>query len=113
MFLARDLIDLGVPEPVVLAEPTVLKALWVAESVLLPEQGQGDTGAAQLGVSPCPVRHWALLAGNRRRWREQRSFQFNVRQCRGPSQPVGSKAIEVITDSGSLDLQADRNLAGR
>ncbi len=96
-----------------LAEPAVLVALRMAESILLPEQGQCHAGAAQFGVSPCPVRHRALLAGNRRRWREQRSFQFNVRQCRGPGQPVGSKAIEVITDSGSPDLQADRDLAGR
>ena len=44
-FLAHDHIDLGRPEPVVLAEPAVLEALLMGESVLLPEQGQGDAGA--------------------------------------------------------------------
>jgi len=68
MSLAHDHINLGGPEPVVLAEPAVLEALRVAEPILLPEQGQGDAGAAQLRVSPCPVRHRTLIAsGNRHR----------------------------------------------
>ena len=46
MFLAHDHVDLGRPEPVMLAEPAVLEALRMGESVLLPEQGQGDAGTA-------------------------------------------------------------------
>lgn len=46
MFLAHDHVDLGRPEAVVLAEPAVLEALGMGESVLLPEQGQGYAGAA-------------------------------------------------------------------
>lgn len=46
MLLAHDHINLGGPEAVVLAEPAVLEALRMGESVLLPEQGQGYAGAA-------------------------------------------------------------------
>jgi hypothetical protein len=52
MFLAHDHIDLCGPEAVVLAEPAVLKALWMGESIFLPEQGQSNAGAMQLGVYP-------------------------------------------------------------
>ncbi len=45
MFLAHDHVDLGGPEAVVLAEPAVLEALRVSESILLPEQSQGYAGA--------------------------------------------------------------------
>ncbi|MNN07898.1 hypothetical protein D3C81_1207340 [compost metagenome] len=46
MLLAHDHIDLGGPKAIVLAEPAVLEALRMAESILLPEQGQRHTGAA-------------------------------------------------------------------
>jgi hypothetical protein len=61
MFLTHDHIDLACPYTVMLAVPTVLEAFGVAEAILLPEQGQGDAGAAQFGMSPSPVRHWALI----------------------------------------------------
>ena len=112
MLLAHDHIDLGSPETVALAE-AVLKTLRLTELVLLPEQGQGDTGATQLGVSPCPVGHWTLITGNRRRWRKQTSLQLGVGQHRGPSQAADSKAIEVVTDGGSPDLQAGEYLTSR
>lgn len=43
---AHDHSNLRGPEAVVLAEPAVLEALRVTESVLLPKQGQGDAGTA-------------------------------------------------------------------
>src|SRR3989344_1979913 len=46
VLLAHDHVDLGGPEAVVLAEPAVLEALRVGESVFLPKQGQSYAGAA-------------------------------------------------------------------
>ncbi|MCY1248407.1 hypothetical protein D9M72_618340 [compost metagenome] len=80
MFLAHDHVDLGGPEAVVLAEPAVLKALRMSESVLLPEQSQSHAGAAQLGMRPSPIRHRPLIAGNCWCWRKQASLQLGVRQ---------------------------------
>ncbi|RML48258.1 hypothetical protein ALQ97_01818 [Pseudomonas savastanoi pv. glycinea] len=80
VFLAHDHIDLGGPEAVVLAEPAVLKALRVGESIFLPEQRQGDAGTAQLSVYPRPVRHRPLIAWHGWSWREQKPLQLGIGQ---------------------------------
>lgn len=113
MFLAHDHVDLGRPEPVVLAEPAVLEALRMSESVLLPKQGQGYAGAAQLGVDMSPVRYRTLITGDSGRRRKKMPLQLGVSQRRRPDKTAGSKAIEVLTDAGSTYLQADSDLAGR
>ncbi|MNL09405.1 hypothetical protein D3C87_1301650 [compost metagenome] len=111
MFLTHDHVDLGGPEAVVLAEPAVLEALRMGESVLLPEQGQGYAGAAQLSMRPCPIRHRTLIAWNRRCWREQTSLQFGVRQRRRPSQPASVETVQVIAGTAAADAQAGGNFA--
>ncbi|OSN64552.1 hypothetical protein BV351_05600 [Pseudomonas syringae pv. actinidiae] len=113
VFLAHDHIDLGGPEAVVLAEPAVLEALRVSESIFLPEQGQSDAGTAQLGMDMSPVRHRTLITGHIGRRRKKMPLQLGVGQHRRPGQAAGSKAIEVFTDAGSTYLQAGSNLAGR
>ncbi|OSR47369.1 hypothetical protein BV324_05638 [Pseudomonas syringae pv. actinidiae] len=80
VFLAHDHIDLGGPEAVVLAEPAVLKALRVGESIFLPEQRQGDAGAARLSVYPRPVRHRPLIAWHGWSWWEQKPLQLGIGQ---------------------------------
>jgi len=111
MLLAHDDVDLGGPEPVVLAEPAVLVALWMGQAIFLPEQGQGDAGATHLSVSQRPVGHWTLITGNRRRWREQMPLQFSVRQFRWPSQPAGVEAMQIITGTAAADAKASGDLA--
>lgn len=70
----RRHIDLGGPEAVVLAEPAVLEALWLSESIFLPEQRQGYAGTAQLGVYPrqSGIGRWSVgtgtAGGNSRRF---------------------------------------------
>jgi hypothetical protein len=113
MFLAHDHVDLGGPEAVVLAEPAVLEALRVSESVLLPKQSQRYAGAAQLGVDMSPVRYRTLITGDSGRRRKKMPLQLGVSQRRGPGKAAGSKAIEVLTDASSTYLQADSDLAGR
>lgn len=90
VFLTHDHVDLGGPEAVVLAEPAVLKTLRVSESIFLPEQGQGYAGAAQLGVYPCPVGHWALVGRHRHCWWKQPSIQLSVRNIDGPLKPLAA-----------------------
>ncbi len=53
--LAHDHIQLALPGPVVIAEPTVLVALGMGRSVLLPEQEQGDAFELELTVNNEPV----------------------------------------------------------
>ena len=113
MFLAHDHVDLGGPEPVVLAEPAVLEALRMGESIFLPKQGQGYAGAAQLCVDMSPVRHRTLIAGDVGWWRKKTLLQLRLARRTRPSQPAGSKAIEVLTDSCATHLQADSDLASR
>ncbi|MNR59257.1 hypothetical protein D3C85_1804720 [compost metagenome] len=55
VLLAHYHVQLALPGPVVFAEPAVLKALRLAQAVLLPEQRQGHPGAAQFGMPPCPL----------------------------------------------------------
>jgi len=55
VFLAHDHVDAPLPGAVVLAEPGVGVAVGVAGAVLLPEQGQGDVLAGELGVHGRPV----------------------------------------------------------
>ncbi|RMW01988.1 hypothetical protein ALO99_200118 [Pseudomonas coronafaciens pv. porri] len=96
MLLAHDHVDLGGPKAVVLAEPAVLEALRVSESIFLPEQGQSDAGAAQLRVYPCPVRHWALVDRHWHcRWK-QPSIQLRVRNIDGPLKPTGGEPAKII-----------------
>ncbi|MNG19155.1 hypothetical protein D3C84_1032870 [compost metagenome] len=111
MFLAHDHVDLGGPEAVVLAEPAVLEALRMAEPILLPEQSQSHAGAAQFCVNMSPVGHRPLLAGNRRRWREQTAFQFSVRQRRRPGQPASVEAMQVVAGAATADAKAGGDLA--
>ncbi|OSN44037.1 hypothetical protein BV346_05405 [Pseudomonas syringae pv. actinidiae] len=113
MLLAHDHVDLGGPKAVMLAEPAVLEALRVSESIFLPEQGQSDAGTAQLGMDMSPVRHRTLITGHIGRRRKKMPLQLGVGQHRRPGQAAGSKAIEVFTDAGSTYLQAGSNLAGR
>ncbi len=113
MFLAHDHVDLGGPEAVVLAEPAVLEALRLSESILLPEQRQGYAGTAQLGMDMSPVRHRTLITGHSGWRRKKMPLQLGVGQHRRPSQAAGSKTIELFTDAGSTYLQAGSNLAGR
>ncbi|KPX71395.1 Unknown protein sequence [Pseudomonas amygdali pv. photiniae] len=96
-----------------LAEPAVLEALRVVESIFLPKQSQGYARTAQLGMDMSPVRHRTLITGNSgRRWKKM-PLQLGVSQRRRPGQAAGSKAIEVLTDAGSAYLQAGSDLAGR
>lgn len=68
-FLAHNHVDLGGPEAIVFAEPAVQEVLRLSASMFLPEQGQSDAGAEQLGGYLCPVRYRALgtAGGNSRR----------------------------------------------
>ena len=55
VLLTHHHVQLALPGSVVLTEPAVLKALRLAQAVLLPEQRQGYAGAAQFGMHPCPI----------------------------------------------------------
>jgi len=55
VFLTHDHVDAPLPGAVVLAEPGVAVAVRVAGAVLLPEQGQGDVLAGELGMHGRPV----------------------------------------------------------
>lgn len=84
MLLTHHHIQFALPGPVVLTEPAVLKALRLAQAVLLPEQRQSHAGAAQFGMHPRPIGQWTLLAGHCRGRREQLLFQLGIGQRAGP-----------------------------
>lgn len=86
MFLAHHHVQLALPGPVMLAEPAVLKALRLAQAVLLPEQRQSHAGTPQLGMHPGPIGQWPLLTGHRRGRREQLPLQLGIGQLTGPGE---------------------------
>lgn len=110
--MAGDHIDLSGPEAVVLTEPAVLKALRVTEPIFLPKQSQSHAGGGVTRRAPTASQasvfdHWELVLA------ETNAVAVQRRSCRGPRQPAGSEAIEIITDGGSPDLQAGGYLTSR
>ncbi|MNN22238.1 hypothetical protein D3C81_1355890 [compost metagenome] len=97
VFLAHDHVDLGGPEAVMLAEPAVLEALRMAESILLPKQGQGYAGTAQFGMDMSPVRHRTLIARRRYCRRKQMSIQLGIREIDGPLKAACCEAAKVVS----------------
>jgi hypothetical protein len=67
----------------------------MSESMILPEQSQGYTGRAQLGMDMSRVMHRILITGHSGRWRKKMALQLGVGQYRRPSRAAGSKAIKV------------------
>lgn len=113
VLLAHHHVQFALPGSIVFAEPAVLKALRLAQAVLLPKQRQGHAGATQLGMHPRPSGQWPLLAGHRRgRW-EQLLLQLGTGQRTGPGETAGGKAVEVVADGDTTNLHTDRNLASR
>jgi len=88
--LAQHRLQGALPAPVELAELAILIAVGVSRPVLLPEQPQGHTFAAQLLVDRRPLRPGTLTRRVRRRWEEQRLQRFLVHPLRQrPAQPRG------------------------
>ncbi|MNQ75957.1 hypothetical protein D3C85_907730 [compost metagenome] len=115
VLLAHHHIQPSLPGAVVVAEPAVLIALRVRQSVLLPEQRQGHARTAQLGLDRRPVGQWSLLAGHRGQRREQPSFQLGIRQAgwQWPGQPGSLAARQIVANGGAANLHAGRDLPGR
>lgn len=78
VLLVHHHIQFALPGPVVVAEPAVLEALWLAQSILLPEQRQGHARPTQLSVDHGPVGQRPLFAGCRRGWWKQLSLQLGI-----------------------------------
>jgi hypothetical protein len=96
MLLTHDYGELGLPEAVVLAEPAVLEALRVSESISLPLRRVGATRHA-----PTPNQVSAFDRGDDGRWRKKMLLSLGSSQRRWPCEAAGSKSIEVLTDAGS------------
>ncbi|MDB6050946.1 MAG: hypothetical protein JWR17_3692 [Pseudomonas sp.] len=65
----------------------------LAEAVLLPEQGQRDTGTAQFGVNLCPVGCRTLITGDGGRWWEKTPLQFGMVRAEGQISPLAAKRL--------------------
>jgi len=77
----------------------------MAESVLLPEQGQSHAGAAQLGVNMSPIGHRTLITWRRHCRRKKASIQLGVGEIDRPFEPACSEAAKVISRTGMADAQ--------
>lgn len=75
VFLTHNHVDLGGPEAVAHAEPAVLEALRMGESILLPKQGQGDANRRE----PMPSR-----ASDADRWERRAAVEKAAVATRRP-----------------------------
>jgi hypothetical protein len=96
------------PAPIQVAKPGVAEPVGRAGPVLLPQQRQGHIGTVQLAMHPSPVGHRALIAGDRRRRREQQRLQLRVldRLRQRPGEPGGARPAQIAVHRPLAEPQA-------
>ena len=65
----------------------------LAESIILPEKGLGDAGAAQFCINPRPFWHWSFIAGDRVRRRKKNHCNSASASTEGQVKPLAAKRL--------------------
>lgn len=113
MVLPHHQVQLALPGPVMVAEPTVLVAIRIGFPELLPKQEQGDVLAPELIVDSFSIRTAPGLCWQIRWWTEQSLLQLSFTQTlwQRPAKIRFGGTPQILAYGGATDTAGCGNLS--